>query len=1192
MASPLAFDRPYPLRSRPARALTRLGPAVAACALFASAAGAAPRAHDGTGGFPPQFEGVDVPGLLVNPVDLVFADDGDLYVAEKIGRVYVYEDEVLQPSPVLDIRPLVNYQGDRGLLGIALHPGFVPDGGERAWLYAFYTRTPVEGQALGYDEDDKYSHGMLVRYSVDRVGGALVADADQAHVLLGERLPDGSAPDAFASLHTSHAQGALVFGADGTLLVGHGEGAHHNFPDFGGNNDPGFDDWIHPLTGLRGQIPKEQDSGAFRSQDLRSLSGKVLRIDPATGAGLPSNPFFDGDPTSNASRVWALGLRNPYRMALVPGTGATDPALGDPGTLLVGEVGYWRFEELLWLDAPGLNFGWPCMEGDVPTSEFTSYVAPDPNPFAYFDCGTPQYGIPTAAMVGYHHFDSLQSFPPGIYFDDQGQAQPGLLGACVIGGAVYPGGSYPPEYAGRLFFGDYSGNYIKTLEFDAAGNPVAVRDFAAGVDRLTDIAAHPLTGDLYYLEMGNSWGQGHVIHLRYGENLSPAAMLAVDAPTGAAPHAVQLDASASTDPEGQALTYRFDFDDGTAPLETTVPSAAHTYSSSGVFHPSVRVTDPGGLFDVATTTVAVDSVPPVVAIVTPSTGTLFDDDTTALEVAGTASSAPGTPLTIDWQVDLHHNVHVHPGFFSDSSSGGTSPVATSTVVPIDPHGDGPEVIFYEVLLTATDPAGASASASAWYYPAGELLDPVGTAQLVARVDELDPPGSQGFGNPDREVIRDGVEPPVGSSTGPYFDTFHFGDQGADDWIGMVLTSRPEPYARFVSLTFVEGPHFADGGWFDDLTVEVLTGGVWAPVDDLVLTPPYPAGDPGVGYERFEFDFAPRYGEGIRLRGTPGGSAGYVTCAELRAGLVTTEALQTQHRDLSDEGSLQILVDQLDPPGSQGFGNPDAELLRNGTLPAAGSTSEWAQYATFHGGGKGGGDWLGYRFDEPQTLTSLLFQEGLHFANGGWFESLRVESRVDHDGPWQPVPLLQVDPPFRGGAQGGQTYETFTFEFEPLVARGVRLVGVPGGVDEFVTAAELRVYGPWFDDDHCGASVYGDFALFGVAMAIDSNTPPLLGHPLLVEVTDAEQPEPAPGAMLIGLASTFVDFGAGTLLVDPAGGTFSPLAFDAAGEADWFATLPSDPSLSGLTVYLQAGRYSTTHPGGVRYSQGLALTLCQ
>src|SRR5262245_13655446 len=311
---------------------------------------------------PAHFEALPIPGTFVLAVDLVFAPDGTLFIVQKTGQVRVVKASgALQSQNFIDLGAEVNNDHDRGLLGFALHPGFVPDLGPTSWVYLLYTVSPIPGQDLNYNENDMYSFSRLTRYRAKAQSGAIVADLATREVLIGHQNADGTVPDGIASLHHSHSNGALVFGADGSLLLAAGDGAHYDFADFGGNDDAGFDDFIHPVTGLHGPIPAVQDSGAFRAQDVRSLAGKVLRVDPATGLGYPSNPFYDGHVVSLASRIWALGLRNPFRMAMVPGTGAADPSLGQPGVLVVGDVGLNTREEMD-VCAGGENFGWPCFE--------------------------------------------------------------------------------------------------------------------------------------------------------------------------------------------------------------------------------------------------------------------------------------------------------------------------------------------------------------------------------------------------------------------------------------------------------------------------------------------------------------------------------------------------------------------------------------------------------------------------------------------------------------------------------------------------------------------------------------------------------------------------------------------------------------------------------------------------------------
>lgn len=92
-----------------------------------------------------------------------------------------------------------------------------------------------------------------------------------------------------------------------------------------------------------GRFGAEQDVGAMRSQILQSLSGKLIRIDPGTGQGIcpgvgtyqVHNPYCDGNPNSRASKIYATGLRNPFRMNVRP----YEPGdvAGGPGVIYFGK---------------------------------------------------------------------------------------------------------------------------------------------------------------------------------------------------------------------------------------------------------------------------------------------------------------------------------------------------------------------------------------------------------------------------------------------------------------------------------------------------------------------------------------------------------------------------------------------------------------------------------------------------------------------------------------------------------------------------------------------------------------------------------------------------------------------------------------------------------------------------------------
>jgi glucose/arabinose dehydrogenase len=231
------------------------------------------------------------------PTDLVSAHDGSgrLFLLEKAGRILIVRGRQRGTQPFLDITPLVGSRGaEQGLLGLAFHPQFANNG----YFFVDYT--------------DRNGDTMIVRYQVSSDPDA----ADPSTALMLFHIPK-PAPN--------HNGGDLVFGPDGYLYIGTGDGG-------------GAGDQFH------------------NAQDKSALLGKMLRVDVDSGTpyGIPPDNPFIGE---NGARpeVWAYGLRNPWRYSF-------DRANDD---LYVADVGQDRWEEIDVLAAgtgSGSNFGWPQLE--------------------------------------------------------------------------------------------------------------------------------------------------------------------------------------------------------------------------------------------------------------------------------------------------------------------------------------------------------------------------------------------------------------------------------------------------------------------------------------------------------------------------------------------------------------------------------------------------------------------------------------------------------------------------------------------------------------------------------------------------------------------------------------------------------------------------------------------------------------
>jgi glucose/arabinose dehydrogenase len=385
------------------------------CVLAPSAQAAGSQVGAPRGGFVQQ---VLVDGLVM-PTDFAFPPDGRILIAEKDGVVRVWKNGALLAEPLLDIRGAVNAYWERGLLAIEASPDFASDGS----VFLFYT------YENDHADDDGPKTSRVSRFTV--VGD--VADRLSEVPILGttvgrscDELPGGI--DCLPADYRSHSGGGLSFAADGELFVGTGDGAETR--DF---------------------------EGEMRAQDLASLAGKLLRVD-RDGHGLATNPFWDGNPTSSRSKVWASGLRQPFRLEMQPGRGVP----------VVGDVGWLSREEIDAVPA-GANLGWPCYEGTLQNSRNLHRPA---------------------CEALYAQGPEAVTWPLLEY--DRGD------GATVIGGPFYSGDAFPEQYRGTYFYGDYTAGVIRWLRMDDEGSVSRPTDFATGLDGPVAIGQGP-DGALYYL---------------------------------------------------------------------------------------------------------------------------------------------------------------------------------------------------------------------------------------------------------------------------------------------------------------------------------------------------------------------------------------------------------------------------------------------------------------------------------------------------------------------------------------------------------------------------------------------------------------------------------------------------------------------------------------------------------------------
>ncbi len=238
---------------------------------------------------------------LTNPLGLEKPPgDARLFVVEQPGTIRIIKNGALLSGTFLDIRSLVNFDGqEQGLLGMAFHPNYSTN-------RKFY---------VNYNRDNGTRQTVIAEFQ------ASASDPDQADPTTERDLLVINQP------FTNHKGGQLVFGADGLLYIGLGDGG----------------------------IPPTDPNNS--GQNLNTLLGKMLRIgvDPPFTGSLqyaipPDNPFVGG---GGLPEIYAYGLRNPWRFTLERGG----------SRIFVADVGESSWEEVDILQNGG-NYGWSVMEGD------------------------------------------------------------------------------------------------------------------------------------------------------------------------------------------------------------------------------------------------------------------------------------------------------------------------------------------------------------------------------------------------------------------------------------------------------------------------------------------------------------------------------------------------------------------------------------------------------------------------------------------------------------------------------------------------------------------------------------------------------------------------------------------------------------------------------------------------------------
>ncbi|MFC9609240.1 PQQ-dependent sugar dehydrogenase [Streptomyces sp. NPDC056938] len=540
---------------------------------------------------------------------------------------------------------------EEGLQGVGVDPKF----SDNHFIYLYYAPpldtpagdAPNDGTAADFKPFD--GHNQLSRF-----------------VLNADGTLDNASEKKILEIPTSrgiccHVGGDIDFDKDGNLYLSTGD-----------DSNPFSSDGYTPIDEQPTRNPAyDARRSAGNSNDLR---GKVLRIkvnDDATYS-IPDGNLFAPGTDKTRPEIYAMGFRNPFRISVDKPTGIVyvgdygpDAGTADPKRGPAGQVEFNRITK-------AGNFGWPYCTGN--NDAYIDYDFATKTSGAAFDCAAPKNTSP--------HNTGIVDLPPAqpawIPYDGGSVPEFGTGSESPMGGPVYRYDAastspvkFPEAYDGDFFAGEFGRQWIKRIEQDGDGKVTSINPFPWTGTQVMDMAFGP-DGALYVLDYGLSWfgGDEHSGLYRI-ENAtgghSPVVDAKVDKTSGQAPLKTRF-SSTATDADSDALTYSWNFGDGTS---GTGAAPSHTYKKNGTYTATVTAKDATGRTGSADVHIVVGNTAPKVTLELPADGQLFTFGDKVPFKVKVADPEDGTIDCSKVKVThiLGHDSHGHPVTSANGCSG-------------------------------------------------------------------------------------------------------------------------------------------------------------------------------------------------------------------------------------------------------------------------------------------------------------------------------------------------------------------------------------------------------------------------------------------------------------------------------------------------------------------------------------------
>jgi glucose/arabinose dehydrogenase len=497
-----------------------------------------------------------------------------------------------------------------------------------------------------------------------------------------------------------HVGGDIDFDAAGNLYLSTGD-----------DSNPFQSDGFSPIDERTDRNPAyDAQRTSANTNDLR---GKILRIkvDADGKYSIPAGNMFAPGTDKTRPEIYAMGFRNPFRMGVDKATG--DVYVGDygpdagTGSATRGPSGQVEFNRVT---SPG-NYGWPYCTGTNTAEEtYNEWDFAAKSGGAKYDCA----GGPTNDSFRNTGLDKL---PPAraawiryagdagspTEFDSVHKSESPMAGPVYRYDAANPSTTkFPESFDGQFFAGEFGRRWIKPIHVGGDGSPGGIDTFPWAGTQVMDMAFGP-DGALYVLDYGTGFFNGDQNSALYrydyiaGGRRAPTAAAAADRTSGQAPLSVTFSSAGSSDPEGGALRYSWDFGDGTT---STAANPTKTYTANGTYTVTLTVTDPDNLSGTANVAITVGNTAPTVTINTPGNGQLFSYGSTVPFTISVSDPEDGTVDCTEVKMTyvLGHDSHGHQITSVNGCSG-------RITIPVDGEHDDAANIFAVFDAEYTDKGG-------------------------------------------------------------------------------------------------------------------------------------------------------------------------------------------------------------------------------------------------------------------------------------------------------------------------------------------------------------------------------------------------------------------------------------------------------------------------------------------------------